>query len=219
LTPHPTGRWCKKIAGKLRYFGRWADPEGALQEYQDFLAGEPIQKAARPSSRQPVKPHSDFPLTPHPTGYWCKRIKGRLYYFGPLDDPDGALNKYLEQKDALLAGRKPRESSEGLTVKELANQFLNAKAASRESGELTRRSWQDYKDACDRLVNHFGKGRLVEDIGPEDFADLRRRMAKGWGPGTLGNVIQRMRVVFKFAFDNRLIDKPVCYGHRHGPAP
>jgi integrase len=37
-------------------------------------------------------------------------------------------------------------------------------------------------------------------------------MAKKWGPVTLGNVIQRMRVVFKYAFDNRLVDRPVCYG-------
>ncbi len=37
-------------------------------------------------------------------------------------------------------------------------------------------------------------------------------MAKKWGPATLGNVIQRMRVVFKFAWDNGLIDRPVRCG-------
>ena len=30
-----------------------------------------------------------------------------MHYFGPWDDPDGALEKYLEQKDDLHAGRKP----------------------------------------------------------------------------------------------------------------
>src|SRR5205085_1194852 len=29
---------------------------------------------------------------------------------------------------------------------------------------------------------------------------------------TLGNVIQRIRVVFKFAADNGLVSRPVCYG-------
>jgi len=161
---------------------------------------------------KPAKPYPEYPLTPHPAGYWCKKIKGKMYYFGPWDDPDGALAKYLEQKDALHAGRKPREDAGGITVKELANQFLNAKAASRDAGELTPRSWQDYKDACDLLVKQFGKGRLLADLGPDDFAELRKKMARGWGPGTLGNVIQRMRVAFKFAFDNGLIDRPVCYG-------
>src|SRR5262249_60778268 len=60
--------------------------------------------------------------------------------------------------------------------------------------------------------SHFGKGRLVDDIGPEDFAELRNKLAKRWGPGTLGNVINRMRVAFKYASDNGLIDRPVRYG-------
>jgi integrase len=161
---------------------------------------------------KPAKPYPDFPLFPHATKRWAKKIRGKLHYFGPWSDPDGALAKYLEQKDALHAGRKPREDSERVTIKELVNQFLNAKAASRDAGELTRRSWQDYKDACDLIVSHFGKGRRVDDVDPQDFAELRKKMATRWGPATLGNVINRMRVAFKFAHDNGLIERPVRYG-------
>jgi integrase len=173
----------------------------------DFTTPAASDKTAKPS-----KPYPDFPLFPHATGRWAKKIRGRLHYFGPWSDPDGALTKYLEQKDALHAGRKPREASEGITVKELCNQFLNAKRALVESGELTNRSWQDYKAACDLIVSHFGKSRLVADLDPDDFAGLRRKLAKKWGPVTLGNVIQRVRVAFKFAWDNGLIDRPVRYG-------
>jgi integrase len=161
---------------------------------------------------KPAKPYPEFPLFPHASGQWAKKVRGRLVYFGVWADPDGALKKYLAEKDALHAGRKPRESAEGFTVKRLCNDFLNAKRGLVESGELTKRSWQDYKAACDLLVSHFGKARLVEDLAPDDFAGLRRKLAKKWGPVTLGNVIQRMRVVFKYADDADLIDRPVRYG-------
>lgn len=102
----------------------------------------------------------------------------------------------------------PREDSEGVTVKNRRNRFLNARAASRDAGELAPRSWQDFKDACDLIVAHFGKARLADDLGPEDFAELRKNMAKKRGLATLGKVITRTRVARKVAFDNGLIDRP-----------
>lgn len=41
LFPHNNGSWAKKIKGRLIYFGPWSDPGGALQRYQDVLAGKP----------------------------------------------------------------------------------------------------------------------------------------------------------------------------------
>src|SRR6516164_3959593 len=117
-------------------------------------------------SGKPAKPYPEFPLTAHPAGCWCKKIRGKLHYFGPWSDPDAALKKYLEQKDDLHAGREARQDAKALTVKELVNQFLNAKKALRESGELTNRTWMNYKYACDVLVDHLKRGRLVSDLGP-----------------------------------------------------
>src|SRR3984957_12327177 len=147
-----------------------------------------------------TKPYPEYPLPPHPAGYWCKRIRGTLHYFGPRwkpSDPasaaaaaDAALKEYLEKKDALHSGRKPREDAAALTVHDLVNRFLYAKAEKRDNGELSPRTWDDYKRATDELIAAFGKSRLVSDLDPDDFATLRTRMAKKWGPHRLGTTIQ-----------------------------
>jgi hypothetical protein len=63
---------------------------------------------------RPAKPYPDYPLFAHATGRWAKKIRGKLHYFGPWDDPDGAVKKYLEQKDDLHAGRETRRDQETL---------------------------------------------------------------------------------------------------------
>lgn len=161
---------------------------------------------------KPRKPYPDFPLFPHATRRWAKKIRGKFVYFGPWDDPDGALQKYLDEKDDLHAGRTPRKSGDGLTVAEMCNQFLTAKRHLLDTSELTDRSFRDYYQSCDRLVSFFGKTRLVDDIAADDFGSFRASMAKKRGPVSLGNEIGRLRVVFKFAYDNSLIDKPIRYG-------
>jgi integrase len=164
-------------------------------------------------SGKPAKPYPEFPLTPHRGAkQWCKKIRGKIHYFGPLDNPDAALQKYLDQKDALHAGRLPREMAEGLTVKELCNQFLNAKQAQMDAGELSPRTWDGYKGACDFLVQQLGKARLVADLGPDDFATLRNKLAKRYGPHGLGTTIQYIRCVCKYAFDAGLTERPIRYG-------
>ncbi len=171
----------------------------------------PAPAADKP--QKPNKPRPDFPLFPHAAGVWAKKIRGKMHYFGPWDDPDGAEKKYLAEKDALHAGRKPREETDGYTMKMLCNDFLAAKEALVDSGELTKRTWQNYKETCELVLSVFGKSRLVADLDPNDFAALRQAMVdKKWAAVTLGNVVQRVRVVFKFAFDNGSIDRPVRYG-------
>src|SRR5262249_49792447 len=100
-----------------------------------------------------AKPYPEFPLTAHRGArQWCKKIRGKIHYFGPLTDPDAALAKYLEQKDALHAGREPRPDTEAMTVKDVANAFLNAKREAVASGELSPRTHKGYQEACDAMV-------------------------------------------------------------------
>lgn len=155
---------------------------------------------------KPAKPSDDFPLFSHASGQLAKKIKGRMFYFGVWSDPDAALKNYLEQKDALHAGRKPRPDPAIVTVKDAANDFLNAKQALVDTGELSARTWADYKQVCDMVVAHLGRFRLAEDVGPDDFAALRNKVAKKWGPQRLGSkLIQYTRCLFKHAVDAGLI--------------
>jgi len=162
---------------------------------------------------KPAKPYADFPLFPHATGRWAKKIKGRMCYFGPWEDWQGALDKYLAEKDDLYAGRRPRaEKAGGFTVEDLADHFLTHKQHLRDSGELSPRTWDDYKNSADVMVEHFGKARLVSDLRAQDFTELRVKLSRKWGPVRLGNVIQRVRSVCNYAFDAEHIDKPIRFG-------
>src|SRR5215831_15440537 len=100
---------------------------------------------------KPSKPYPEFPLFPHATKRWAKKIRGQLHYFGPWSDPDGALKRYLEQKDALHAGRKQRDESKAPSVKDAANAFMHHKRTLVDAGELSQRTWDDYKEACELL--------------------------------------------------------------------
>ena len=54
-----------------------------------FFGGEIMKSSSR-------KTRSDkFPLTLHPTGQYCKKIRGHIYYFG--SDRKQALENYLDQ--------------------------------------------------------------------------------------------------------------------------
>lgn len=76
--------------------------------------------------RQTEQALSRLPLFQHATRPWATKIRGQLHYFGSWDDPDAALQKNLGKKEDLHAGRRPRRDASGaLTVKGLANAFLN----------------------------------------------------------------------------------------------
>jgi integrase len=166
----------------------------------------------RRAPRKPEKPRADFPLFAHASGQWAKKIRGRLFYFGTWADPDAALGKYLDQKDDLHAGRTPRARRDGVTVRDLLNHFLTAKADAMGSAELAERTFSDYRDTCERVGKAFGLTRLVDDLHADDFGRLRAGMTRRWGPTTVGNEIQRVRTLFKFACDSDLIDRPVKFG-------
>lgn len=186
------------------------------------------QRKASPD--RPPKPYADFPLTPHPSGAWQKKIRGKIHYFGkwgkrangqlqriPGDGWEDALALYKAQADDLHAGRTPRVNKDGLTVADLCNHFLTAKVRKVEAGELTPRMFAEYKLMTDMVTAGFGKTRLVDDLAAADFAQLRATMVKRWGPLRVVNGVTRVKSIFKFGFEAGLIDRPVRYGPEFSP--
>ncbi len=164
---------------------------------------------------RPGKPHPDFPLFPHATGRWAKKVRGRFCFFGKVaDDPKGekALETWLEQKDDLLAGRTPRGKAEGFTLRELLDRFVVGKRHLLDTHEISAKHFAELYATCRRIGDAFGLDRLVIDLASDDFDRLRQSIAKQWGPTRLGNEIQRVRSVFKFGYDSGLIDRPVRFG-------
>ena len=163
-------------------------------------------------AKKPAKPHPDFPLFAHGNGQWSKKVRGKHVHFGVWSDPDAALRKWLDQRDDLLAGRKPRVNGDGLTVANMVNRFLTAKKILADGGEITPRTWRDHHTCCRRLVDGLGGGRLVADLAADDFEHLRAVMGRTMGATWLKVEMQRIKSVFKYAHDAGLIDHPVRFG-------
>ncbi len=165
------------------------------------------------------KPYPEFPLSHHPpSGRLYKKIKGKRFYFGYASDWQAALDAYTLQKDYILRNGcnppkgLPPEDESGITIADLCNRFLTSKSKKMKTGELSERSFRDYYCTCQNLVEVFGQNHLVDDLIPDHFENLREALAEKRGPVALGNEIGRCRMVFKYAYDQSLIDRPVRYG-------
>lgn len=162
---------------------------------------------------KPEKPTDDFPLFAHANGQWCKKVRQKLHYFGPWADPDGALDRWVAEKDYLTRGRTPPKiTGDELTVGVLCDSFLHSKAKSVETGELHRRTYAGYHSACKRMASYFGRNRLADDLTASDFEELRTALAKGRGLVTLRGDVLTIRMVFKSAHENGILKSPPRFG-------
>lgn len=157
---------------------------------------------------------ADFPLSPHfASDQWYRTRRRRTYYFGKLDDPQGALEYYQSQQANFLAGRDLAPvDDDRLTVGLLCNSYLTAANRRLEADELRPITFDSYRATAADIVAEFGRGRGVADLRPTDFAALRSRFAKRFGPAELGKRIQTTRSVFKYGYESELMDKPMRFG-------
>ncbi len=171
----------------------------------------------RDRESKPKKPYPEFPLFPHASGRWAKKIRQKLHYFGKTaDDPKGsaALERFNREWPYLSEGRTPPpvDAGEFCTMRDLCNEFLTAKQNRLKAGELSPRTFRQYHETTDLLIEEFGKDRRVDDLRPDDFERLRKRLADRYGAVGLKGTINLCRIIFKYAHDQRRIKEPVSYG-------
>ncbi len=173
---------------------------------------------ATATDTKPDKPYPEFPLFAHGNGQWAKKIKGKQWCFGVWNQPDAALRKYLDELDEIQAGRDPRKtnavqvSSNELTVYDLTNLFLERQESRVAAGDVSQRHFSDCFKSCKTLNAHFGKFMRAASLRAADFKNLRASFPATWGTAKVGNEIQRIRSVFKWAAESEMIQTLLNFG-------
>ncbi len=67
-----------------------------------------MPERSKPRREKPKKPRRDFPLFPHATRRWAKKIRGRFVFFGFLGGPRwGRFTAPSPRQDGLHAASCP----------------------------------------------------------------------------------------------------------------
>lgn len=166
--------------------------------------------------QKPEKPTPDFPLFPHSSGQWAKKIKGSMRYFGPWDNPDAALTLYESEKKAWELNINPRTmtivpmlgNKNDLSISDGINLFLDYVEQKVKQSELSNRSYRDYKGSCQRVLQVIPRSFPINGMTTQQWAKIEQSLRDGLNPTTAGNHINRVLICFKWLKDNRLIQEP-----------
>ena len=206
LCSSSSGCWQRKINGKIYYFGPWCKvingkktrlKEDGWQkalvihdgQYDDLKAGrEPYE-----FSDEEIEEFLEFSEDKSSSEY------RRFYDYCKSFDCEPNILRYLDFEGKPVA-------SEDLTVADICNAFLTAKKHLLDTGEIVACTFNEYKSVCDRLIRVFGKRQKVKTLFSSDFLALRKDIASTRGAVSLGNEIQRVKSVFKFGYEEGLLE-------------
>ncbi|MFC1635467.1 tyrosine-type recombinase/integrase [Planctomycetota bacterium] len=155
------------------------------------------------------KTRSDkFPLTLHSTGQYCKKIRGKLYYFGV--DRQQALERYLQEATYLHTGLNPKRTSagNGITIKALCNLYLEYQNSGVEAGQITASHYKDQVSSLRMLAEFLGRYRPVSEISALDLQSYKRKLLKHYGSVHRVNLnIAIMKALFHWARNNDVLSE------------
>ena len=162
---------------------------------------------SKSNNKKSRKTRSDkFPLTLHKTGQYCKKIKGKIYYFGA--DKKLAYQKYLEQASCLhLSNDKKPISNSGISLKTMCNLYLDHQESRVDSGEIKQRQLYDQTRLLKPFVKFFGPNIEVAEISTFRLQEYRKNLINASkAASTINNHISALKAMFNWAVDNEILD-------------
>lgn len=165
-----------------------------------------------------------FPLTPHASGRFYKKVRAKHYYFGRWAERDAGglkpvpgygVDEARKEWQAFVANgyEHPDPNRPAVvTVGKICNMFRARKKQQSISGELTERMYSEYSNSCDLLVSRLGARTDANSLGPAHFSRLNDTFVERWGPVRRSNEIQKVRTIFRWAAEQELIEKIPNYG-------
>ena len=154
------------------------------------------------------KTRSDkFPLTFHPTGQYCKKIKGKIYYFG--SDKKQALERYLNQATYLHGHQEnlQKPTEDHMTLKQLCEMYLKYQYSKLQANDLTANHHNEQIGSLNKLVAFLGQNRKIKSISTLDLQNYKRKLQKNHGSVYRLNLhISILKAIFHWARKNDILE-------------
>ena len=148
-----------------------------------------------------------FPLTLHPTGQYCKKIRGKIYYFG--SDKKQAIENYLEQAACLHGSQSnvSRVLNDSMTLKQLCQMYLKYQFTKVQNNAITAGYYNDQIDSLKKLSAFVGYSRLIKEISTLDLQNYKRKLqGRYYSNHRLNLHISSLKTLFHWAKKNDILE-------------
>ncbi len=157
---------------------------------------------------QKRKTRSDkFPLTRHLTGQYCKKIKGKMYYFG--SDKQEALQRYIDQA-AYLHGsnhNSQKPVNDLMSIKQLCDIFSKYQFSKVKADAITAQHYNDQVGSLNKFMTFLGRSRRIKEISTLDLQNYKRKLEKQYSSSKhrLNLHISNLKTLFHWAQKNDIL--------------
>ncbi|MBN2590049.1 MAG: hypothetical protein JXA96_09310 [Sedimentisphaerales bacterium] len=153
------------------------------------------------------KTRSDkFSLTLHPSGQYCKKIRGHIYYFG--SDRKQALESFLDQAIFVNGYNIAMQKSVNgnMTLKEICGMYLEYQHTKLYAKNLTARHHNDQIGSLHKLIDFLSENCKIKSISTMGLQNYKRSLHKRYKSVCRLNLhLSIMEAMFHWAKKNDIL--------------